>query len=237
MTRLLPTVPLGGFHKPHFSKWQRLQVLLDPRELEKLIEYLSPLLILNTSEVIPQEKISLPVEELVRLYEKYIAMLQGKSPRERISLSYALSTRIENFCAIKLSSNKYICRLVQPDVQLQVYSFLLNDSGKPLSQVFSSETVSFGLQFSYPAIFQDGLTSQVFSTTKNTFSGWKLWSSIRSWIRNHTFPLPICFQGKNMRLPIRLGQVAATWITSHIDLDRIPLDQSVIESICQKQTI
>ena len=169
------------------------------------------------------------IDEFARLYEKYIATLKGKIPRERIALSYALSQRLENFCTVKLSSNKYVCRMTGPDVQMQAYSFLLDQSGKPLSQVFSADAIEFGLQFSYPAIFQDGLTSEVFSTTKNTFSGWKLFSAIRKWIRSHTFPLPIHFQEKNSKLPIRLGRVAATWITNHIQLDQLPLDQEALE--------
>lgn len=225
------------YKKPHFSKWQKIQVLLDPVELKALLQYLSPIFILNTSGVIPREKISIQVDEFVRIYEQYIAILQGKISREKISLSYALSQRLENFCMVQPSSNKYICRMIQPDVQIQTYSLLLDEFGKPLSQVFSTDATSFGLQLSYPAIFQDALTGQVFSTTKNTFAGWKLFSAIRNWIRSHTFPLPLHFKEKNSRLPIRLGPLAGTWITSHIDLNRIPLDREAIRILCQKQTI
>lgn len=234
MTSSLQTVSQGRFQKPYFSKWQKIQVLLDPIELERLLQYLSPLFLLNTSGVILREKISIELDEFVRIYRKYIAMLQGKIPREGVSLSYALSQQLENFCIVELSSHKYICRMIQPDVQMQAYSLLLDESGKPLSQVFSTGAISFGLQLSYPAIFQDTLTGEVFSTTKNTFPGWKLFSAIRKWIRSHTFPLPIYFQEKNSRLPIRLGRLAATWITSHIDLDRIPLDKEAIEILRQK---
>lgn len=237
MTGSLQTISRERFQKSHFSKWQKIQVLLDPIELKGLLQYLSPLFLLNTSGVIPREEISIEIEEFICIYEKYIAMLQGKIPRERISLSYALTQRLENFAIVELSSNKYICRMIQPDVQMQAYSLLLDKSGKPLSQVFSAGAASFGLQLSYPAIFQDALTGGVFSTAKNSFAGWKLFSAIRSWIRSHTFPLPIHFQEKNSRLPIRLGRLAATWITSHVDLDRIPLDKETIGILCQKQTI
>lgn len=237
MTGSLQIISKSHFQKPHFSKWQKVQVLLDPIELERLLQDLSPLFILNTSGVVLREKISIEIDEFACLYKKYIAILRGKIPKEKIPLSFALSQRLENFCVVNLSSNKYICRMIQPDVQIQAYSFLLDESGKPLLQVFSEESVPFGLQFSYPAIFQDGATSEVFSTTKNTFSGWKLFSAIRSWIRNHTFPLPIRFQEKNIRLPIRLGRLAAFWITNHINLDRIPLDKEAVVIASQKQTI
>lgn len=228
MTWSLQIVSPDHFQKPHFSKWQKIEVLLDPVELERLLQYLSPLVILNTSGVIRREKISIQVDEFTCLYEKYIAMLQGKIQRDRICLSYALSQRLENFSVVKLSSNKYICRMVQPDVQIQAYSFLLDEAGKPLSQVFSEEAIPFGLQFSYPAIFQDTQTMEVFSTTKNGFAGWKLFSAIRSWIRSYTAPLPIRFQEKTIKLPIRTGRLAAAWLTSHIDRDRIPIDEVAI---------
>lgn len=236
MTERLEIIASNKFKKPLFSKWQKLQVLLDPIEMENLLRHLSPLFMFNISEVIPFEKISLPLDTFMNDYQKYIDMLRGKIPKQKIVLTYALSQRIENFCAIAVSPNQFICRALQPDIHLQAYEFLLDSEGKILPQVFSPETISWGIQFAYPAIFQDAYTMEVFPATRASFLGWKVFSCLRNWLRRHSMPLRVQIKGNNIYLPIRLGKKAADWIDEHIDRAKIAISENIVSKICQKQT-
>lgn len=237
MTQKLEIIPSSNFKKPLFSKWQKIQVLLDPVEMEKLLQHLSPLAIINSSEVVPWEKISVQVDEFITIYQKYVDMLRGKIPKQKIGLSYALSEQIDNFRAVSVAPGKYICRAVQPDVHMQAHEFLLDSGGRMLPQVFSNEAICWGVQLSYPAIFQDGYIMEVFQATRKPFSGWQLFSSIRSWMRNHTVPLPIHFKEKIIYLPIRIGREASTWIANHIDREKLDICKNTLSKICQRQTI
>lgn len=205
--------------------------------MENLLKYLSPLSILNSSEVVPWEKISPAIDVFMNKYMTYIHMLQGKIPKQKINLSYALSQQLNNFRAVAVAPDKFICRALQPDVHMQTCEFLLDSKRKILPQVFSNESIRWGIQFSYPAIFQDGYTMEVFQATRESFPGWKLFSSIRKWIRNNTVPLPIHFQGKIIHLPIRLGIKATTWISSHIDREKIDICEKTLSKSCQRQTV
>lgn len=236
MIQLLQIIPPNKFKKPLFSKWQKIQVLLDPIEMEKLLQHLSPLLLFNISEVLSFEKISLTLDTFMNHYQKYIDMLRGKIPQQKIILTYALSQRIENFCAIEVTPNQFICRPLQPEIHLQVYEFLLDSEGKILPQVFSPETIRWGIQFAYPAIFQDAYTMEVFPATRASFLGWKVFSSLRNWLRRHSMPLKVQIKGNNTYLPIRLGKKAADWIDEHIDRDKIAINRDILSKICQKQT-
>lgn len=237
MTQRLQIIASSNFKKPLFSKWQKIHVLLDPIEMENLLEHLLPLAILNNSEVVPWGKIFLQIDAFMNTYQKYIDILQGKIPKQKIGLSYALSEQIDNFRAVTVAPDKYICRAVQPDVHMQAHEFLLDSGGQILPQVFSNEAISWGVQFSYPAIFQDSYTMEVFQTTRKPFSGWQLFSSIRGWIRNHSVPLPINFQGKIIHTPIRIGREAATWIANYIDREKLDVCGNTLSKICQVQTI
>lgn len=237
MSKPLQIIESSDFKRPLFSKWQKIQVLLDPIEMENLLRYLSPLAILNISEVVPFDKTSLTIDTFMNKYQKYIDMLRGKTPKQKISLTYALSQQIENFRAIAVGQKQYICRPLQPEVHMQTHEFLLDSNGKILPQVFSKETISWGIQLSYPAIFQNAYTMEVIQATRTSFNGWKVFSCIRNWIRTHTLPLPVHYQEKIIQLPIRLGKKAATWIQDHVDQDKICISEINTSRICQKQTI
>lgn len=237
MTQSLIIIESSTFKKPLFSKWQKIQVLLDPTEMGNLLQHLSPLSILNNSEVVRFEEISLTIDVFMNRYLTYIDMLRGKIPKQKINLSYALPGQLDNFRAVAVAPGKFICRALQPDVHMQTCEFLLDPAGKILPQVFSIGAIYWGIQLSYPAIFQDGYTMEVFYATRDSFPGWKLFSAIRSWIRNHTVPLPIHFRKKIIHLPIRLGREAATWISSHIDREKLDICENTLSKSCRRQTV
>lgn len=234
MTYPLQIIAASTFKKPLFSKWQKLQVLLDPIEMRSLLQHLSPLCMLNISEVIPFGKISVTLDTFMNTYQKYIDMLRGKIPKQKIVMTYALSQRIDNFCAIPVTKDHYICRALQPEIHLQTYEFLLDSKGKVLPQVFSQETISWGIQFAYPAIFQDAYTMEVFSATRSSFIGWKLFGCLRNWLRIHSAPLTVQIQEKNIYLPVRLGKKAAAWIDEHMDRDKVTIRKDIVPQICRK---
>ncbi len=57
--------------------------------------------------------------------------------------------------------------------------------------VLSRKSVTWGLQFSYPQLYQDPRTRQIFKVTDTPeFPNTALFSKLQKWIRSETLPTP-----------------------------------------------
>jgi hypothetical protein len=88
--------------------------------------------------------------------------------------------------------------------------------GKFHSIAQGKETITWGLQFSYPQVFQDP-KSKSFSKVTNTleFPNTALFLAQQKWMRQNTLPTPLIVQGKKINLPVRLGKRCFSWIEKH----------------------
>jgi hypothetical protein len=206
------------------SKWLKTQVLLDSKEMGSLIEALFPFYIVSVSGPVSSEESVVSAASFLEAYTEYVELLKkGLVPpveRFRRLFSCALSRTLDSFYAMALGADRYLIKPVMPVIQLQAHHLFystLDQKFHPM--VFSAESTSWGLQFSYPQLFQDPKTRGVVKVSDTErFVNSALFSTFLRWIRSHTVPTPFMVGGVRTNVPMRVGKLALSWVASHPQL-------------------
>lgn len=208
------------------SKWLKVQLLIDAAEMHDLLLVLQPLHCVVVSEPVKSEEAVIAVSAFEEKYAHYVSLLQqGHVPRTedfRRYFSSALTTTLDAFYALSAGGEKYLIKPIKPVVQLQAHHFYYSDlDGKFHSMVLSEESITWGIQFSYPQLFQDPHTRQIVKVTDApAFPNSALFSKLMKWMRNNTLPTPFEVNGARINCPIRIGKKSLSWIKSHPQLKK-----------------
>ncbi|MFS8563623.1 MAG: hypothetical protein LVR00_04585 [Rhabdochlamydiaceae bacterium] len=199
------------------SKWLKTQVLLSGAEMRQLFAHLAPCALYNVSELVPEGEI--PQELFLETYAQYAEILQaGKILEPRRLFSGALSATPDAFYKMEVKAGQYLIKTIQPVVQMQLHQFLPSKlDGKFHPMVLSQDSVSWGVQFSYPQICQDPKTN-LFSKVSEQFPNTLLFDKLTKWLRNFSTPTTFIWEGKKTAVPIRLGKECFSWINRHPQL-------------------
>jgi hypothetical protein len=79
--------------------------------------------------------------------------------------------------------------------------------------VLSSSSIFWGLQFSFPQVYQHPKTGEFFEVEE-----FGLFELVRKWSREFTVATPMIVEGKRTNIPIRLGKRCFSWINTHPQL-------------------
>lgn len=208
------------------SKWLKVQVLLDDAEMRELLAVLGPVQFVVVSEPVTVEEAVVSPSVFAEKYAEYVQLLkEGKSPDPkhfRRFFSSAMTTTLAPFYAMPLANQKYLVKPMKPVVQLQAHHFIYSDlDHKFHPMVFGVESISWGLQFSYPQLFQDAQTRHVVRVKDTVeFPNSALFSNLLRWLRSHTLASPFIVNQKRINAPIRIGKRSLTWVQSHPELKR-----------------
>ena len=178
------------------SKWLKYQVLLDVEEMKDLLSSLEPISFFQVSQPVSSFEGSFSSDEFLSVYAGYIAALkEGRietSIRQRSFFSSALSRDFSCFYAMELGGEKVLVKPLYPVIQLQSHAFFYSTlDGKFHPMVQSIESISWGLQFSYPQLFQDPQTHQVVKVSQQeAFVNTEVFARLTQWIRSYTLPTP-----------------------------------------------
>lgn len=211
------------------SKWLKVQVLLDADEMQKLLEALAPVHFVVVSEPVVAQDAVISCEQFIEKYREYVDLLkEGIVPQAELLRRYfssALSKTLDPFYAMA-AGEKFLIKPIKPVIQLQAHHFFYSDlDGKFHPMVLSPESVSWGLQFSYPQLYQDPKTRQVVKVTDTPeFPNSALFSKLQKWIRSETLPTPFLVKGVRINPPIRIGKKSLAWIKSHPQLKQRGID-------------
>lgn len=202
------------------SKWLKHQVLLDVEEMRDLFRLIYPAQLYNVSEICAFPCIS--EETFLKTYEQYIEGLKEGSmiplKEVRTLFSAAVSQTPHVFYAYPIKPEAYLLKFLKPAVQMQLHHFLLSPiDGKVHPLVLSPDSVSWGIQFSYPQIFQDPKTHH-FSKVGEDFPNTTLFSKMARFFRSHSHPVTFLWEGKKLSTSLRLGKKAFAWIACHPQL-------------------
>jgi hypothetical protein len=206
------------------SKWIKVQVFLNLEEMKELIQELEPLFFVIVSEPVKMEESILSTQAFLEKYAEYVHLLeQGQAPpvdEFRRFFSSAMTTTLEGFYALSTGNGKFLIKPNKPVVQLQAHHFFYSDlDGKFHPMVLSPESISWGIQFSYPQLYQDPKTRQVIKVANTPeFPNTALFSKLMKWMRNSTLPTPFEIKGVRINSPIRVGKKSLAWIKSHPQL-------------------
>lgn len=207
------------------SQFLHIQVLLSSKELTSLIEQLQEeleaLLLVATGKIAPPQDLIVPPALFCQRYSDYVEELaQGRNPdptRAQCDFSVSLSCDQSDFFAIEVASGGQLVKPKMPVVQVQAHfmGFSLVDARlRPM--VRSSDSIPWGLQFSYPLIFQDPKTSDVHQALREErFQSRLIFQKIQRWMRLHTRSTPFIYKEKRMNVPMRIGHDCFEWVNNH----------------------
>lgn len=208
----------------HVSKWSKCQVLLDVEEMAQLLQELEPVLFFMASEPVQPSEGILNAKAFLSLYASYIEALRaGHVPDVsllRRPFSSVLSATPEALYALCVGKERYLIKPIKPVVQLQAHHFFYSSlDGKFHPMVLSTESVTWGIQFSYPQFYQDPRTAHILNVSDaKECPNTSLFTYLVKWMRKNTVPTPFLVDGKRKNVPMRLGKACFSWIDRHPQL-------------------
>ena len=85
--------------------------------------------------------------------------------------------------------------------------------------VLSTESVTWGIQFSYPQLYQDPKSYRITKVVDSSeFPNTSVFARMLKWLRHHTLPTPFSVDGQRVNVPIRIGRSCLEWIHMHPQL-------------------
>jgi hypothetical protein len=203
------------------SKWLKHPILVDDTEMDSLFQYLGDFFIYNVSNPVSLKDSSVQKEVFLEKYEKYISALKsGEFPDEslvRTLFSCCFTANANPLYAMKISDEKFLVKPIRPVIQLQMHRFFISlIDGKFHSMSHSIDSISWGIQFSYPQLYQDPYTEEIVKVNQTEyFPNTALFSLLVKWIRNHTVATPFIYEGKQTNVSMRIGKNCFSWINQH----------------------
>ena len=217
------------------SKWLDLQLLIDDEEMANLLSALGDFEIFQVGAVCKVNEGFLTKEDFLRHYKHYVDHLkQGLIPEEkeyRPFFSSVFTVDSDHLFQILVGSDRRILRVQKPVLQLQVNNIAYSSAdGKFRGLVFGKESILWGLQFTYPQLFQDATNKEVYNVLEHPqFPNTALFRKLQLWVRQNTIPTPFLVGENRINVPIRLGKLCLPWINNHLQLAssqiRVVIDQ------------
>ncbi len=203
------------------SKARKLPILISFEEMRRLFDFLGSFFIFDVSRPLELENGEIPKQLFLEKYHEYVeGIRQGKLIDESILrslFSSVITSTAQALYAMPLSNGKYLVKPKIPVIQLQRHHFIFSESFH--SGVISGESVTWGVQFSYPQLFLDPKTQEIGKVEKNEkFPNTELFHQMAKWVRDHTAPTPFIFEGRQINQPMRLGKECFGWINHHPSL-------------------
>ncbi|MBI3508559.1 MAG: hypothetical protein HY069_02830, partial [Chlamydiia bacterium] len=181
------------------SKWLKLAVLCDEGELAELLD--------GSFAIVPLTGIFdgkvLEPSRFVSVFAEWIAALkQGKVPTDRELRKILACAWVHDRNAIWLQEvvgKGFLAKIARPVVQVQAHFFSYSSlDGQFRSMSMGEGSVFWGLQFSYPQVYQDPQTMEIDQVGRG-----ELFEKIQTWSRERTRPTPFIAENKKTNVPIR----------------------------------
>lgn len=214
MTLKVSTPHLEGVYQG--SKYLKYQVLADLNELKNLFDRLEPFYIYPLTGLGDGEPID--PECFFIQYSSWIEKLKtGQVPADqelRSVLACAFTRELDALWKQEIPGGRYLMKMGKPVIQVQAHFFTYS----PIDGVFrpmtmGSSNIFWGLQFSFPQIYQEPKTMELLEVEESPNRD--LFQTIKEWVRDQTRPTPFIVDGKKTNVPIRLGKNCFSWINSH----------------------
>ncbi|MDP1834344.1 MAG: hypothetical protein Q8K75_00295 [Chlamydiales bacterium] len=204
------------------AKWLKVQVLLDVMEMRTLLETLGDISIYQTGVILPKHQGKVTVDQFLEVYQTYIEMLKrGEVPEDnafRQMFSSIFTRVLDALYALDLGEDQVIIRPCSPIVQSQLHRLGFSHiDNKFRSMVFGKDSLSWGIQFSYPQLFEDPDSKEIVEVG-DEFPNTALFKDLQRWIRHNTLPTPFMVNDERVNIPVRLGKQCFEWINNHPQL-------------------
>jgi len=197
------------------AKWLKIQALVEPEELAVLFE--ENFSIFPLSGAFGLDDFPMKKETFLRAYRSWIEELkEGKVPNETLR-GFSASAWVLDSSSVwlhQIPNGKYLARVNAPFLQCQIHQMGYSTvDGEFRSMILSQESIFWGLQFSFPQVYQHPKTGELFEVEDSSF-----FKRVRTWAKEHSVPTPMVVDGKRVNIPIRLGKRCFPWINRHPQL-------------------
>jgi len=200
------------------SKFLKHQILCSPEELALLFQassfYLFPLTGLGDGN--PVSSASFLAE-----YSLWIEKLkQGAVPSDaelRKVLACAMTADLDSLWLQPVPQNRFITKIAKPVIQIQAHFFTYSSlDGEFRPMTMGMESIFWGLQFSFPQIYQNPRTMELLEVEESANS--QLFEKVKKWVREISRATPFSVDGKRINSSIRIGKSCLEWVKSHPQL-------------------
>lgn len=205
------------------SKWQKIPLLINENEMRELFAALGEFWIVQTSGLVTIGEEVIDHELFLEVYRNYLLALktgvENQDFRVRPYFSSVWTTFPQSLYAVNVNDKQRLVKVQKPVIQLQAHRFDYSFAdGTFRSMVMGSESVLWGIQFSYPHLYQDENLQVLTVREGELFPNSALFKKIQQWSRAFTVATPFEVEGKKVNVPIRLGKECMPWINSHPQL-------------------
>ncbi|NDD58121.1 MAG: hypothetical protein EBZ47_02555 [Chlamydiae bacterium] len=214
----------------HASKWIKHQFLISEKQMEDLLKILEGCLICHSGSAVPKDQIWITQQQVRDDYVRYIATIQEQEDTDMAQFRKAFCNYItadpNALYGMNLSAGRVLVKVARPVIQMQLHHFFVSKlDGKFHSMVMSKDSIHFGIQLSYPQIFEHPFTHEFFKVTESEeFPNTKYFKGVLRWLRQNTLPTPLIFQGKKTWAPFRTGKGCFQWAQRHPLLKQFNLE-------------
>lgn len=181
------------------SRFHHIRLLITPEEMHILFETLSPFKLINVSEVTASPEVDQEV-----FMSAYKAYFKGDMRINRPLFSCALNRDDSAIFMKQVADGRTLSRIVKPVIQMRAHSYTVA-AGKLLPMTFGTDAKAWGIQLSYPYLYEDPSTGESVDTLKSKTSNNDLFKALRVWVRNQTAPATFTIEGKQVKTPLRQG--------------------------------
>src|SRR5262249_34851571 len=142
----------------------------------------------------PGEEGEIVRSKFLEEYAEYITCLRnGILPQlstYRQKFSPVLTITKDVLYAVPIGGGRQIIRLAHPAIQLQAFNIGYSSIDQKFSSmVFGSDSIPWGIQFSYPQLCRNPETKEIEQTKKVAeFPNTHVFHALQRWMRAHTVP-------------------------------------------------
>jgi hypothetical protein len=185
--------------------------------------------IYEVSRVVGRDHGYVEKEKFLHAYSLYIqALCEGLAgdALSNHSIFSTIFTRSSEFLyAMPVGETGFLVKPTLPVIQLQTHAIIYGIDGQFRSVARGKNTISWGLQFSFPQIYKDPKTKSILNTSHHPASlNRALFLTLSQWVRENSVPTPILPPQpaplRKIYLPMRIGKRCFAWINRHCDLQR-----------------
>ena len=202
------------------SKARKFPILIDLGEMQALLNAIGEMEIFDASRPVNESESIISQSKFLKAYRTYIEGIKAgklidEDPLRPFFSSFFSSERASVY-AMELPNGKLLLKTTSPIIQLKRHHFIFS-GGEFHSGVMGKESVSWGIEFSYPSLFLDPKTKAIVKVD-GSFPNTALFQRLAKWVRCATLPTPFLFDGEQVNVPMRIGKNCLEWINNHPSL-------------------
>lgn len=215
------------------SKWISLDILISPSELQQLLESIPEGKIYMGNGLCQKGMGEISKENFQSHYKVYCQAIRDPSKpdlsRFRRDFGFFLSTDSEILYSMPVSDSQHLIKAIKPVIQFQAHFFSFSQHDQKVrSMSMGQDSIPWGLQISYPMIFQHPKSGEIHQVrNEEGFPNSKAFHHIQKWVRKNSKATNLSWGNEGFFAPIRLGnqcdwasQVLNIWAPKSLKLVR-----------------